>query len=894
MRTFHLHVNGQVHAVQADPETPLIYILRNDLGLKGVKFGCGLEQCGACKVLIDGEAVPTCRLPVRSLQGREIVTIEGLGTPGRPGAPDHPHPLQQAFAEEQAAQCGFCVPGMIVSAKALLDRNPHPSEGEIKAALAYNLCRCGVHDRAVRAVQRVAGGEPPAAAWSMQAMPPHPEQAETLPSPLLHTPNLDSWIRINADETVTVFTGKAELGQGIKTAIAQIAAEELDVAFERIRVVTAETGRTPDEGYTAGSMSLETSGNAVRLAAAEARRILLAVAYEELEAPVERLVVQDGDIRDPESGRSTTYWKLQGGRPFGVPVNAPPPQKNPADYAVVGQPQARYDLLEKITGRACFVQDLDLPGMVHGRVLRPPAYGARLAACDAARVESLPGVIHVVRDGSFLAVIAGREEQAERALDELARAAEWTYQAHLPDPDGLFADLLSAPAVSSQIVDGAPQEGEIPPVQAPKAAAQTLQAEYSRPYQMHAAIGPSAAVAHWQAGRLTVWTHSQGVYPLRRAMAQVLGMDAADLHVIHLDGPGCFGHNGADDAALDAALLARALPGKPVSVKWSRADEHAWEPYTPAMCLRLQASLDESGEVIDWNHDVWSSPHSGRPRPDNERSGLLAAWHLADASPPLAHKPPGGPHTGEYRNADPLYTFDRRRVVRHFVAEGPLRTSSLRSLGAFANLFAIESFMDELAHAAGEDPLAFRLRYLRDPRARAVLEAAAEKAGWGQQSNGDGRGQGIAFAQYKNRASYSAVVVDLSVDRSSGKVRLERAVIAADSGQIVNPDHLSAQLSGSFIQAASMTLVEQVRYDQYGITSRDWYSYPILRFPDAPRVEVVLLDRPGAPYLGSGEAGPGPAPGAIANAIFAALGVRLREIPFTPARVREALEVQTR
>jgi nicotinate dehydrogenase subunit B len=402
---------------------------------------------------------------------------------------------------------------------------------------------------------------------------------------------------------------------------------------------------------------------------------------------------------------------------------------------------------------------------------------------------------------------------------------------------------------------------------------------------MHASPGPSAAVAQLVGGKLTVWTHSQGVYPLRTALAHVLGMDEDDMHVLHVDGPGCYGHNGADDAALDAALLARAVPGHPVSLKWTRADENTWEPYGPATMFEMQASLDADGNVVDWNHDVRGYPHLGRAHPEENTSGLLAAWHLAEPFAPPQPRPIMAPHVGIHRNADPLYAFPRQRIVAHFVADTPLRTSALRGLGAYANVFAIESFVDELAHAAGADPVEFRLRYLEDERARAVVEAAVEKAG----PRPDGLGRGVGFARYRNRQLYMAVVVDLSVNRASGHIRLERAVLAADAGQIVNPDGLSNQIEGAFIQSASWTLKEQVAFDQHGVISTDWYSYPILRFHDAPKIETVLLNRPGQPYLGAGEGAQGPVPAAIANAIFDAASIRLRRIPFTPERVRAAL-----
>jgi CO/xanthine dehydrogenase Mo-binding subunit len=402
---------------------------------------------------------------------------------------------------------------------------------------------------------------------------------------------------------------------------------------------------------------------------------------------------------------------------------------------------------------------------------------------------------------------------------------------------------------------------------------------------MHASLGPSAAVAQLVEGKLTVWTHSQGVYPFRTALAQVLRMPEDDIRTIHVDGPGCYGHNGADEAALDAALLARAVPGRPISLKWTRADENAWEPYGAATVIKMQGSLDAGGDIVDWNHDVWGYSHIGRARGGGDTSGLLAAWYLAEPFARPKPRPIMAPQVGIHRNADPLYTFPRRRIVEHFLPDSPLRVSALRGLGSYANVFAIESFVDELAHAAGVDPVQFRLRYLEDERARAVIEAAADKAGWG-----DGRrGRGIAFARYKNRQSYVAVVAQLSVERASGHIHLERAVVAADAGQIVNPDNLSNQLEGVFVQSASWTLREQVTFDRHGVTSTDWHSYPILRFHDAPAIETVLLDRPGLPYLGVGEGAQGPVSAAIANAVFDAAGVRLRHIPFTPERVRAAL-----
>jgi CO/xanthine dehydrogenase Mo-binding subunit len=498
----------------------------------------------------------------------------------------------------------------------------------------------------------------------------------------------------------------------------------------------------------------------------------------------------------------------------------------------------------------------------------------------------MPGVIAVVRDGTFLGVVAEREEQAIWASAALRENAIWENETTLPVPETLYDHLLSQPAESCLVADGTAVTDPIPPIAAPANAVQTLQATYHRPYHMHASLGPSAAVAQWVDGKLTVWNHTQGVFLLQKALAQVFGLETADIQVIHAEGSGCYGHNGAEDAALDAALLARAVPDRPLSLKWMREDEHSWEPYGSAMVLKLQASLDEMGQVVDWNHDVWSYPHTSRPRPAGEgQSGLLASWHLERPFEPPPPRNLMGTHFGGYRNADPLYAFPQRRIVNHFVPNSPLRTSSLRSLGAYANVFAIESFMDELAAAAGVDPVAFRLSHLTDERAKAVIKAAAEKANWQerQRPSGAGRGQGIAFAQYKNIQCYAAIVVDVRVE--NGQIHLERAIIAADAGQVVNPDGLSNQLEGGFVQAASWTLAEAVAFSESEILSQDWDSYPILRFSGVPVIETVLLNRPNLPFLGSGEATQNPTPAAIANAVFDAVGVRLRQLPFRKVEI---------
>jgi nicotinate dehydrogenase subunit B len=416
-----------------------------------------------------------------------------------------------------------------------------------------------------------------------------------------------------------------------------------------------------------------------------------------------------------------------------------------------------------------------------------------------------------------------------------------------------------------------------------------LEAMYTRPYQAHASIGPSCAVAQWQEGKLTVWTHSQGVFPLRADLAKAFGIDVKDIRCIHAEGAGCYGHNGADDVALDAALLARATGGRPVKLQWMRDDEFAWEPYGSAMVMKLAGGVDARGNVVTWSHELWSHPHSTRPG-SSSGVNLLAARYLGRPSPPVPPADVPQPAGGADRNAIPLYEFGHVKVVKHYLADAPLRTSALRTLGGYANVFALESFVDELAAAAGADPVEFRLRHLRDARARAVIEAAAQRATWHPETKGDGAlGRGIGFARYKNLACYCAVIADVAVDRGSGRVRVTRAVAAVDAGEIVNPDGVTNQIEGGIIQSTSWTLKESVRFDRTRVLTRSWADYPIVRFEEVPEVDVVLLDRPGERFLGVGEGAQGPAAAAIANAIAHATGRRLRALPFTAERVKAAL-----
>jgi CO/xanthine dehydrogenase Mo-binding subunit len=721
-----------------------------------------------------------------------------------------------------------------------------------------------------------AGGIVFAFSWSVPTVLAQQAARPALPGSLATNRMLDGWVRVNPAGTVTVFTGKCELGQGILTALVQIAAEELDVAYERVEIVSADTARTPNEGMTAGSMSVENSGTALRFACAEVRQILLELAASKLGVAVADLSVADGTVTG--SGE-VTYWELARDANLEREATAQVTPKPPAQHSIVGRSLPRRDIPAKVTGGAAFVQDLRLPGMVHGRVVRPPRYGATLDSFDEAGVMAMPGVIAVVHDGSFLGVVARREEQAINARLVLSASAEWSGGSELPDPANLYEQLMSLRSEDRVIGE---KDAPVP------AGAKVIEATYHRPYQAHAAIAPSCAVAEFKDGQLALWTHSQGVFPLRATIARALGLEPRDIRCIHAEGAGCYGHNGADDVAFDAAMLARAVDGQPVRLQWMRDEEFKWEPYGPAMTMKVKGAV-AGGRVVDWAYDVWSQSHNMRPgRPDG--INLLGSWYLADAKRPGPARHAAQPNGAGDRNAITRYDFPRQRTTHHLIMDNPVRTSALRALGAYANVFAIESFMDELAAAAGIDPVAFRLAHINDERERAVIEAVARAAAWEPGEEGDGkRGRGIGFARYKTVATYCAVIAEVEVDRTTGIVKVPRIWTSADAGQIINPDGLTNQIEGGAIQSASWTLHEHVRFDRNGILSQDWMNYPILTMPDVPRVETVLIDQPNERALGAGEAAQGPTAAAIANAFAAATGRRIRELPLTPERVKAAL-----
>ena len=706
------------------------------------------------------------------------------------------------------------------------------------------------------------------------------EDGAKLPGDLKNNPMLSAWIKIGSDQKATLMIGKVELGQGGVTAVKQVCADELGVSWEQLDLISGDTDIVPDEGTTAGSQTMPNCATAVQQAAAEVREILYGLAAAKLGQPAEGMTVNDGTITAAD-GQTTTYWELVDGLDLEHEATGKATFRPAADHKYIGKSIPRLDFPAKMTGEPIFVQDMHPDGVLYGAIVRPPTYVASLVNADTGAAEAMPGILAVVRNGSFLGIVAERDDQAQAAATALGNSAEWKVESVLPGTDGIFDWLQNAPSEPKEIQNQAREGGGDP--------AKVIEATYYRPYQMHASIGTSAAVAHLdENGVMNVWTHSQSVYPTRTAIAELLGVEESKVRCIHTQGSGCYGHNMADDAAADAALLARAVPGKPVKLQYTRAQEHQWEPYGSAMVIKTKAGVDANGDVLDWNVDIWSTPHGTRP---SGKAGNLLSGRYVD--PPFEQPVPkdgGPPNYAAARNGIAPYEFPGHAVSTHFVTEMPLRVSSTRGLGAYANVVAIESFMDELAHAAGADPLEYRLRYLKDPRARDVLMAAAEKFGWDGFEKKPNRGRGIAYARYKNYAALTAVAVEVEVTPRNGRIRVLRAVAANDSGQMVSPDGISNQIEGGVIQSLSWTLKEEVKFDDTAVLSRDWASYPILTFSEVPPVDVVLIDRPGEPYLGTGESAQGPAGAALANAVFDATGVRLRRVPFTPDRVKAELD----
>jgi CO/xanthine dehydrogenase Mo-binding subunit len=701
--------------------------------------------------------------------------------------------------------------------------------------------------------------------------------APQLPVSLAANPKLASWIKFSADGQVAISPGKVEIGQGIVTALAQIAADELDVDIARVRMVRASTVASPNEGVTSGSLSIQQSGRAIRQACAEVRQIFLSAASDRLGVDPAALTIYDGTISGPGNVR-TSYWELSEEVSLDRNATAATRPKPAAGRALAGHSVQRLDIPDKVFAQPRFIHDTVLPDMLHGRVLRPERARAKLADLRDDGARAIPGFVATVRDGNFSGIVCDSEAAAEMALAALRKGATWSAGEALPDENDLAGFLKKQP-VDTTVIDTRTSPKTVQ-------AARTLRRRFSRPYIAHASIAPSCAIAQWSGERVHVWTHSQGVYLLRADLALVLKLSVEQITVEHVEGAGCYGHNAADDVALDAVLLAKAAGGRPVRVQWSRADEMTHAPFGAAMAIEIEADLDADNEIIGWRHAIWSNGHAARPG-RAAQPALLAGYELGTPFPVMiSANPPQANGGGGDRNAIPLYDFPAWTIESHRLLTMPVRTSALRTLGAQGNVFAIESCLDEIAALRGEDPVAFRLRHLNDERAKDVIRSAARRASW-KPAPKSGAGYGLGFARYKNTGAYCAAIAEIEGDEN---IRVKKLTLAVDVGEAINPDGVINQIEGGAIQATSWVLKERVRFDRERITSNSWTDYPILHFSEVPQVEVEVIQRAEIDPVGAGEAAHGPVTAAIANAVFDCLGVRVQDLPITRDRIIAAVE----
>ena len=708
--------------------------------------------------------------------------------------------------------------------------------------------------------------------------------------------SLDSWLAVAADGNVTVFTSKVELGTGTQTALAQIVAEELDVPFGRIRMETGDTAKTVDQGLTVASRTVERAGPQLRQAAAAGRQALLQLASTRLNAPAEKLQVSDGVVSVAGgAGKKVSYAELVGGKRFNVRITATgtgwdlkvAPEvkaKDPKTYKIVGTSAPRMDLPPKFTGEFMYSADVRVPGMLHGRVVRPPTVNTKPASVDEDSIRGIPGVVKVVQEGSFLGVVAETEWAAIRAARTLKATWSAPENKYPSTADEVFDYLKNTKSVRDQVVVN---RGDLDT--AISQGSKSFDLTYHWPFQLHGMFGPSCAVADVRGDQATVWSATQGSFSTRTRVAKLLGVPETNVRVIYAEGSGSYGRLQNDDAVEDATVMSRAL-GKPVRVQWMRADEHGWEPKGPAQLMTVRAAVDAQGKVTAWDFLDRSFPWSEEGNP------LLASRQIG-------LKPTEVGFTNGNGGGGQIYNFENQKVVAAMIPwvwpdPMPLRSSNLRAPGDLSRCFASETALDEIAASVGADPVEFRLRYLTDKRIIDVLNAATKKADWKPRPPGanaapgtgalKAEGCGVAVANRGN--SMTASVAEVEVDRNSGKVTVKRVTLAHDCGLIVNPDGLKNQIEGNIIQGVSRALLEEVKFDATGIKSLDWISYPILRFPEVPEIDIVLINRPEMPSLGAGEASMVSVPAAITNAIFDAVGIRLREVPMTPERVLSAMK----
>ena len=699
--------------------------------------------------------------------------------------------------------------------------------------------------------------------------------AQAAPPKTVAVDQVDGFLAIDAKGNVTVYSGKVDLGTGVRTALTQIAAEELSVPLARVTVIQGDTLLTPDQGITFASLSIQVGGMQIRQAAATARDALLGQAATTLGVAKDTLTISKGTVTPKSGGKSVSYAQLVGGRDFQLKLDPKAPLKDPKDYTIVGQPIARLDIPDKVTGRFTYMHDFKVKGMIHARVIRPRAMKATLQAWNDFDCRKIPGYIGAIRKGNYLAVL-GRSEWAAIKASKAVETT-WSDWQGLPDKAALWEWLRKVKINKDEELQKIGNSAEA--MKTPHA--KIVSASYNFAIHTHGSIGPSCAVAEYKDGKLTCWSASQQTHLLRKQIANMLGMPPDDVRCIYIDGSGCYGRNGHEDAAADAALLAKET-GLPVRVQWMRQDEHGWDPKGPPTLYDYRAAIGDKGIVLAWESEVFAPD-----RPKDIAVTLLPAE--------LAGLPREDPHPGNIHQSLAIpYTIPNIKATAHWLAETPFRPSWIRTPGRMQNTFANESFVDELAAAVGMDPLDFRLRNLNDPRGVELLQRLAKLANWpsrtGRVQAGDVvKGRGVSYVNYELVRTYVGVVADVEVDKKTGKVAVKKFYVAHDCGQIINPDGLKNQIEGNVVQTTSRTLLEELQFDRAKVTSVDWKTYPILKFPDVPDVAIDLIDRPAEKPWGAGEPTAAVVPSAIANAIFDATGARLRSVPFTPEKVLAAL-----
>jgi nicotinate dehydrogenase subunit B len=692
---------------------------------------------------------------------------------------------------------------------------------------------------------------------------------------------VDAFLAIDARGRVTVYSGKVDMGTGVRTALAQMCADELDVAFNAVRVVEGDTNLTPDQGKTWGSLTIQLGGVQIRNAAATARAALLEQAAKRLDVKPEELRVANGVIR--AGNRRVSYGELIGGRTFSLKLDHAKPArfKDPKDYKLVGKSIPRVDIPQKVTGRFPYINNLRLRGMLHGRVIHPPSVGAKLESVDESSIKGIAGVVRVVREGNFLGVVAQTEWAAIKAARSLK--VGWSKWEGLPEQAKLFDHVRASKVFRVEVTGNVGNTVEA----MAKDGVKKLAATYDFAIHTHGSQGPSCAVAEFNDGKLTSWSASQATHDLRRQLAEMFAMPVDNVRCIYLEGSGCYGRNGHEDAAADAAMLAKAV-SRPVRVQWSRADEHGWDPKGPPTLIDLRAALDGAGTVTAWESEFFIPQQT-----DKSFMVPLVPATLAGL-PAKADVAPGN----IFQNSNIPYKFANVKAVCHRLETTPFRPSWIRTPGRMQNTYANECFLDELAAAANADPIEFRLKYLdpADKRGIETLTRVAALAKWQKrpspQQNASGnvvRGRGVSYVKYELARTYVAVVAEVEVDRAAGVIKVTRVYVAHDCGQIINPDGLRNQLDGNVIQMVSRTLIEELKFDRSHVTSLDWESYPVIKFPDVPEIVIDLIDRPNERPWGAGEPAAAVVPSAISNAVFDATGIRLRSVPYTPDKVKAAM-----